>query len=159
MHREQKGFTLIEILLVVAAIAILAGIVIVAINPAKQLAATRDASRNSAVTTVLDGVSQLLVAGVALPTTIPTGTCDTTGATATQKICRITSPTGTAVTCPVGGVDLGALVPTYLADLPIDPSSVADTTYTGYFITKTATGRITVCGKAETAGTTVSVTR
>ena len=56
--RSHKGFTLIEILLVVASIAILAGIVIVAINPAKQLVDTRNASRNSAVNTILNAVTQ-----------------------------------------------------------------------------------------------------
>ncbi|MFH1188342.1 MAG: LamG-like jellyroll fold domain-containing protein [bacterium] len=54
----RKGFTLLEILLVVAAIAILAGVVIIAINPAKQLADVRNAQRQTDVKTVLDAVYQ-----------------------------------------------------------------------------------------------------
>jgi prepilin-type N-terminal cleavage/methylation domain-containing protein len=62
IRKYQKGFTLLEILLVVAAIAILAGIVIFAVNPTKQLADTRDAQRKLDTKTILSAVYQYNVA-------------------------------------------------------------------------------------------------
>lgn len=46
----KKGFTLIELLVVIAVIGVLATIVLLAANPAEQLARGRDTSRISAIT-------------------------------------------------------------------------------------------------------------
>jgi prepilin-type N-terminal cleavage/methylation domain-containing protein len=56
--KTMKGFTLIEILVVVALIAILTAITFIAINPAKNFADTRNAQRSSDVTQILNAVTQ-----------------------------------------------------------------------------------------------------
>lgn len=48
----NKGFTLIELLIVMAILGVLAVVVLVAINPAEQLARTRDSGRVSAITQI-----------------------------------------------------------------------------------------------------------
>jgi len=90
--QANKGFTLIEILLVVAAIAILAGIVILAINPGKQLGDTRNAQRRADVNTILSATYQYTIDNNGtLPSNIASSTC---ASVTTNEICK----TGVATT-------------------------------------------------------------
>jgi prepilin-type N-terminal cleavage/methylation domain-containing protein len=142
--KKNKGFTLIEILLVVAAIAILAGIVILAINPNKQLGQTRNAQRSADVSTILNAVYQYSIDTGSLPASI------TTSATA---ICK------SGATC-TGLIDLGVLTASekYLTSMPFDPNG-STTDSAGYTILKTANNRVTVSAPNAEQGATISVTR
>ena len=147
---KNSGFTMLEILLVVAAIAILAGIVIVAINPGKQLAETRNAQRSTSVNTILNAVYQYAIdQNGTLPAGVPTtGACGD----ATAEICT------TGGTC-TGLVDLSVLTTngTYLVGLPTDPST-ATANGTGYHVLS-GNGRVTVCAPGAEQGATISVTK
>lgn len=149
---QSKGFTLLEILLVVAAIAILAGIVIIAVNPTKQLGDTRNAQRRVDVNTILNAAYQYSIDNNGtLPSSIPTSvTCATP---ATNEICK------TGGTC-TGLVDLGILTTDqkYVVSLPFDPTG-SSTNGTGYFIAKSSNGRITVCAPSAEQSATIIVTR
>jgi len=57
----KRGFTLIEILLVIGVITILAAIVIIAINPARQFAQARNIQRQTAIKSISDSISQYLI--------------------------------------------------------------------------------------------------
>ena len=150
--KTNKGFTLIEILLVVAAIAILAGIVILAINPNKQLGETRNAQRRADVNTILNALYQYTIDNNGSLPTMPTATC---ALVATNQVCKLTA-TGTCST----GVDLSILTTNekYLTSMPIDPT-VSSANGTGYYATKSANGRLTVCAPSAEQSATISVTR
>ncbi|MEI8060833.1 MAG: prepilin-type N-terminal cleavage/methylation domain-containing protein [Candidatus Berkelbacteria bacterium] len=143
--KTKKGFTLLEILLVIAIIAILAAIVIIAINPAKQLADSRNAQRETDVNTILNAAYQYAVdTNGTIPATItttPTAVCATGG------------------TC-TGLIDLGVLTASekYLTSIPKDPTG-GTVNSAGYTILKTANNRITVAAPSAENSKTISVTR
>ncbi len=55
---NQNAFTLVELIIVIAIVAILAGAIFVAIDPARRLHEARNARRWSAVNTILDAVKK-----------------------------------------------------------------------------------------------------
>lgn len=129
---SAKGFTLIEVLVVIGLIAILASVVIVAINPARQFAQARNSQRISNVETIMSALGQDLA--------------EHKGVSTCTGVNSSTSSIGTS------GVDLsGCLEPYISSGIPMDPSTgtAADT---GYQIS-VAAGRFTICapGYAESA--------
>lgn len=142
----RKGFTLIELLLVIGIIAILASIVIVAINPTRQLGQARDAQRRSDVNTVLNAVYQYAIDNNGI---LPSGVTTTRGEVCTYNAAACTSP----------AINLRLLSGTYLVNMPRDPQRVATATGTNYFIVQTANGRVTVDAPGAEQTTTISVTR
>ncbi len=146
-----KGFTLIEVLLVIAILAILAAIVIIAINPAKQLGEAQDAQRRSDVRAILDAVHQYSIDNSgSYPGSITSGgECFSEGLDVCQE----------EVSCD-GGSNLDELVQDakYLIELPNDPSTATDE-ITGYKILINGSGRVEVCAPSTYGDESIVVTR
>lgn len=138
IHKSRKGFTLIEILIVIGLIAILAAIVLVAINPARQFAQARNSQRESNVNAILNAIGQ----DIADNKGVFGGVCS-----------AVTLPaSATNIGTGSGKIDLACLAPTYIATgIPSDPiGTAADTLYT---VAASSSGRVTVCApKHDEAG-------
>ncbi len=149
---KKKGFTLIEVLVVMGILALLATIVLVAINPARQFAQSRNTQRTSNVTAILNAIGQRMV--------------DNKGIFEGGTDCTAAIPTTPAIIKAVDGFHLyPCIVPTYIALLPIDPSAGSFTSPSdydsGYMVVRdAATGRITVSApKTELGVPTISISR
>lgn len=144
--KDLQGFTLLKIILVAAAMAILAGIVILTVNPNAQLSDTKNAQRRVDINIILNAVYKYSVDNNGA---IPAGVTSSS-----TEICK------DGGTC-TGLVNLGVLITNekYLTSMPVDPAGAISTNGTGYYISKSTNGRITVSAPQAEQEVTINVTR
>jgi type II secretory pathway pseudopilin PulG len=148
-HISMRGFTLIEIILVIGILMGLATMVLLAINPARQFSIANNTKRKSDVVAILNAVQQHLVDNKGR---LPVGI-----STTTQSIRK------------TNGADIcSALVTRYLSALPVDPqtnngtpvtdcSSEYDTNY--LIIQNSQDNHVTVSAPAAELGEVIGVTQ
>lgn len=146
MKRANAGFTLIEILVVIGIIALLATIVIIAINPARQFAQARNTQRQSNINTILNGIGQNIADNKGI-FTCPGNTTPLTPVSPAITIAStsIDNASGGSGGTPSLHLDLAScLTPTYVPTFPMDPTQTAGVV-TGYTLNVDSLGRVLVC--------------
>jgi len=146
--KKNGGFTLIEILVVIGIIAILATIVLIAINPARQFRQAGNTQRTSNINAILNGIGQFVADNKG---TFPTEIDNVAGFQAISS--------SDANLCDGS---TSALVPKYIPALPFDPKAIVVANCVGnsydtlYLIDKDPTsGRITIRANGENPDTGV----
>lgn len=144
LKKCKKGFTLIEILVVIGIIGILASVVLVAVSPGRQFKQARDTQRVANVNTLLNAIGQNM--------SDHQGNIFCNGSplqiTENPKIMKSDTVNG--------GVNIAeCLVPEYIARLPFDPNGASayythvDDYNTGYSLSMDDSGRVTVSATGE----------
>ena len=138
--------------MVIGILAILAGVVLVAINPARQFKIARDSQRSANISTILNAIGQNLA--------------DHGGVFTCEGVVMPLAMTSTVIANDSNGADIArCLVPDYLSTLPFDPSKDSANYrdelqyYSGYYLSTDTEGRITISADGEVSGTLISVVR
>lgn len=163
---KKQGFTLIELIVVVAIIALLAASAFVAINPGKRVGNASDAKRWSDVTAIADAISHYAVDyNGALPSGVSGASAGTTYMIHITGGTISGTDTCTSLGTTPGEIDISSgIVPTYIPTMPLDPDVTkltSETSGIGYYMVKDSTGRIKVgaCNESDYATASIYVQR
>lgn len=132
--KNKEGFTLIEMILVIAIIAIISVLVIRLLNPGRKMAEARDANRENHLDALQSAIYVYKVDHEEYPPNVPNYLSE-----GEKEVCNtnIIDKEDEATVCAAADlVDLSVLVDEgYLAVIPVDPSGSVHETYgTGYFV-------------------------
>lgn len=152
--QNKKGFTLIELLIVIGIISILAGIVLVAVNPAQQFGKANDSERKSEISSVLSAIYQYQTSPTARGA-LPQCLTGVGQAAAAIPVCDPDASGNIGANNGFeGAIQLGTtadaahyncattLIPSYLREMPVDPTSTFTAADTGYYVCKQTDGAI-----------------
>ena len=157
----KKGFTLIELLLVIGIIAVLASIVVVAINPSKQLSSARNSSRSGGLHAILKGSQQYLIDEGTFPDdpilAKPVVNDEV------RNVCRLYASIFECAANNGAYLSILSFTGKYFVDIPVDPTQAALCNCTqagcdvgcwdtGYTITINNNGRLTVAAPLTEGG-------
>ncbi len=160
IKKKNKGFTLLELLIVIAVLAVLAGVLFVALDPAARLQDSRNAKRWTDVSAILSAIKLDQVDnGGAYHANITAMTDNTyyqIGEATTGCNDTCSNP---SITMQAACVDLLGLIDEgYLADVAIDPNATGKSAdETGYYLYKYDSGQISVGSCHEELGSNSSV--
>ena len=140
-RKKIAGFTLIEILLVIGIIAVLATVVIAALDPAKRFQDARDSRRLADIQSISSAVAQYLIDSKGR---FPAGLDSTERQIGTSvDSCEI-STGGCNVTGFSDCVDLTAALAPYLKTIPLEPTNGIGQDHTHYSIVLDPNNIVTV---------------
>jgi len=158
---KQKGFTLIELIIVIAVIAIISAVVFVALDPLTRFQDARDAQRWTNVSAILNAIKVDQVDnGGSYATAVSGLTADLyyvigTAASGCDATCTAQTTQAACIDLESGTDDIVA--GGYLASIPMDPSN-GTAANTDYYIRRATSGAITV-GACDPEGGAISVSR
>ena len=149
----MKGFTLLEILIVIAIIAIMSTVLVITLNPQRQLAKARDTERETDLNAMLLSIYQYQAEHSG---TLP----DTDGDPLTNNFPTTLTCIGTDAGCfnlGSAGETGETVVPVYMAVIPQDPATGSGGN-TGYYVYVDENDRLVASASGETKGA-ITITR
>jgi prepilin-type N-terminal cleavage/methylation domain-containing protein len=142
LAKLKKGFTILEIILVITLISFLLGIVIISVNPNNILSEIRDNQREADALTIYQALEQYALKNNAYPEVIKNMSNNSSA-----HICKTS-----ATTCNSPKINLSSiLIPNYLSKIP---EYSTDTNNSGFYVVKDTNGKIGIGGIRQADNTT-----